>query len=74
MLYVQTLATAIVIVASLSVAAAEQEKDRVSGQPVPSAKIYGDSRPIRVVLPAPWESNNAQADARLDVTSNGERH
>ncbi len=48
------------LIALLSVALAEPVKDQVR----PAAQGAAEARPIRVVLPAPWEPATTQADAK----------
>lgn len=49
------------LVALASVALAEPTKDQA--QPVVQA-ASGDARPIRVILPAPWQPATVQAEAQ----------
>lgn len=43
------------IVASIAVAAADNASEQVPAAPAAQAQRTADLRPIRVVLPAPWE-------------------
>lgn len=62
MLDVRLAATSLAIWgAVMSVALAEPVKD----QPQPAAQSSGEARPIRVVLPAPWEPSQRQAETQL---------
>lgn len=48
------------LIALLSVALAEPAKDQAR----PAVQNTGEVRPIRVILPAPWEPAKTQADAQ----------
>lgn len=48
------------LIALMSVALAEPTKDQAR----PAAQAASEVRPIRVILPAPWEPATAQADAQ----------
>ncbi|PSO16088.1 hypothetical protein [Bradyrhizobium sp. MOS003] len=48
------------LIALLSVALADPVKDQAR----PAAQGTAEARPIRVILPAPWEPATTQADAR----------
>ncbi|WP_245444418.1 hypothetical protein [Bradyrhizobium sp. Y36] len=48
------------LIALVSVALAEPIKDQAR----PAAQGTSEARPIRVILPAPWEPATAQADAQ----------
>jgi hypothetical protein len=62
MLDVRLVATCVAMsVALMSVALAEPTKDQAPS----SIQSSTEARPIRVILPAPWESGNPQPETRL---------
>ena len=61
MLDVRLVATCVAMsIALMSVALAEPTKDQAPS----STQSSTEARPIRVILPAPWESGDSQAEAR----------
>ncbi len=61
MLNVRLVTTSLaVLIALMSVALAEPTKDQVR----PAAQGTAEARPIRVILPAPWEPAKTQAEAQ----------
>ena len=61
MLDVRLLATLIAMsMALMSVAFAEPTKDQAQ----PMVQAASEARPVRVILPAPWEPNERQAETR----------
>lgn len=48
------------LIALMSVALAEPTKDQMK----PAAQGAAEARPIRVILPAPWEPATTQAEAQ----------
>ena len=62
MLDLRLAATALaMLVAMVSVAIAEPAKD----QPQETAQASAETRPIRVILPAPWEPSKGQGEAAI---------
>ncbi|MBW7968394.1 hypothetical protein [Bradyrhizobium sp. BR 10289] len=55
------------ILASIAVAAAEGAKDQPARIASSASDHAGEVRPIRVILPAPWEPAPAQAGAQTVV-------
>ncbi|WP_094891320.1 hypothetical protein [Bradyrhizobium amphicarpaeae] len=61
MLDLRLVATSLaMLIALLSVALADSAKDQAR----PDAQIAATARPIRVILPAPWEAATKQAEAQ----------
>ncbi|MET4799203.1 hypothetical protein [Bradyrhizobium sp. LB11.1] len=52
------------ILASIAVAAAENAQDQPAGVTVATGANAGEARPIRVILPAPWEPAPASPGAQ----------
>jgi hypothetical protein len=55
------------VLASIAVAAAEGAQDQPAGVAAGKANHAGEARPVRVILPAPWEPAPASSGTQAMV-------